>query len=93
MFDLDTTLTRNPDCPVREIGESYVILAPSGETTHALEDLAAFIWQHLDGQNDLGAVLKAILAEYDIDELTARADLLDFAQQLVETGLAVETRS
>ena len=87
MLDLNTRLKPNPECPVREIGEGLVILAPSGETTHSLEELGAFIWRELDGRKDLGAVLDSILETYEIDRETARADLLDFGQQLVDARL------
>ena len=93
MFDLTTVLSQNKDCPVREVDEGVVILGPSGDMAHSLEGLGAFIWSELDGSQDLGAVLAVILEEYDIDEDTARTDLLEFADQLAEAGLVIERAS
>lgn len=87
MAALSDILAHNPGCTVREIGEGLVILVPEVTTTHSLEDLGAFIWSRIDGKRDLNGVLAAILAEYDVDEETARGDLLAFVDELVEAKL------
>lgn len=93
MSEMTTVLLRNKDCPVREVEGGVVILGPTGDTTHSLENLGLFIWQQIDGQKDLDAILALILEEYEVDEATARKDLLTFAQQLSEAGLAIENES
>lgn len=87
MAVLSDILVHNPGCTVREIGEGLVILVPEVTTTHSLEDLGVFIWNRIDGERALHAVLDDILAEYDVDEETARADLLVFVDELVEAKL------
>lgn len=87
----DTVFTQNSKCPVRNIGDGLVIMAPSGDTTHSLEDIGAFIWTELDGQKTLQDVLSAILDSYDIDESTARADLEGFITQMLNAGLILDT--
>jgi len=88
-MDFRTIYKHNPECPVREIGSGLVIMAPAGETTHALEDLGVFIWNQIDGAKDLEGVLAAIVAEYEVDEGTARNDLQGFVAQLEEAGLVL----
>jgi len=89
MPDLKTVLAPNPACPVREVGEGFVIMAPEGDTTHSLDGLGAFIWKRLDGRRDLASVLADIVAEYDVAADVAQADLLEFAEALLAAGIVV----
>ncbi|RKZ19905.1 hypothetical protein DRQ50_01185 [bacterium] len=86
-MELTSVLTPADNCPVREVGDGYVILAGDGETTHSLDGLGAFIWKRLDGQQDLASVLAEVVAEYDVPADTATRDLLEFATALAEAGL------
>jgi len=89
MLELQSILVQNPACPVREIGEGLVIMAPEGTVTHSLESIGVFIWNHIDGQNSLQMVLDAIVAEYDVAADTAREDLLEFVNQMHKSGLVL----
>jgi len=90
-MNFDTIFSQNKQCPVREIGEGLVIMAPTGNTTHSLEDLGVFIWNQLDGQRSLQNVLDAILDQYEVEEEQARADLVQFVTQMQDTGLILTT--
>ncbi len=89
MATLESIFKHNPACPVRKIGEGLVIMAPDGETTHSLEEIGAFIWDLIDGSRDLQAILDLILAEYQVELETARADLLQFVDQMAQDGLVL----
>ena len=91
MLALNAVPRHNPGCPVREIGDGLVIMAPQGDTTHSLEDLGAFIWKEIDGVKTLSAILEAILDNYDVDNPTAEADLLQFTEQMIEAKLLLVT--
>ncbi len=90
-MNLKTVFSQNKLCPVRSLGDGQVIMAPSGDTTHSLEDIGVFIWNQLDGQQNLQNVLDAILEEYDVNEDEARTDLLEFIDQMQAEGLILET--
>ena len=71
----------------REIaGESFLI--PLGKTTYeanglyALTELGAFIWDLLPEAESEQEILTRLLAEYEVDEATARADLELFLDKL-----------
>ena len=73
----------------REIaGESFLV--PLGKTVYdsnglfVLTELGAFIWDRLPEAEDPGEILRAILAEYEVDEATASADLEAFLEKLRE---------
>ncbi len=90
-MDLDIIYAQNSQCPVRSIGDSLIIMAPSGDTTHSLEDIGAFIWNQLDGQRNLHQVLDVVLADYDTDAATAREDLTQFITQMDSAGIILKT--
>ncbi len=85
-----SVFSRNEDCPVREIGDGLVIMAPAGDVTHSLEDIGAFIWQQLDGQMSLDAVLDAITTEYEVERDVAEADLQVFINELLSTNIIIQ---
>ena len=87
MVDLDTVVAHNENCPVREIGDGLVILAPDGGLTHSLEGLGAFIWRRFDGKKDLAAILADVVAEFDVPTDQAAQDLLEFTEALHAAGL------
>lgn len=76
----------------REIaGESFLI--PLGKTVYdsngmfVLTELGAFIWDRLADARDREDILQAILAEYEVDEATAGADLDRFLNKLRDMGI------
>jgi hypothetical protein len=71
----------------REIaGESFLV--PLGKSVYdsnglfVLTELGSFIWDRLPEAESAEEILKAILAEYDVEEATARADLTQFLDKL-----------
>lgn len=87
-INLDTVLVPNTACPVREIGEGLIIMAPTGTATHTLEEIGAFVWRKLDGQRSLRQVAEALVTEYDVTFDAAAKDICAFASQLVAAELA-----
>lgn len=49
-----------------------------------LNETGAFIWKQLESDTDEAAIVKAILAEYDVDEATAAQCVNDFVAKLKE---------
>jgi hypothetical protein len=86
-IDMDTILVPNEACPVREVGEGLVIMAPAGTATHSLDGVGAFIWRHCDGRRRVVEVVEALVAEYEVDRAQAAADVRSFVEQLLEAGL------
>lgn len=67
-----------------------VILVPVGGTVlennglFALNELGAFLWDRLESAADEETLVQAVLAEYEVDEETARTDTAQFLQKLRE---------
>ena len=87
MVDMKTILTRNAECPVRPVGGGLVIANPRLNETISIEDIGAFIWNRIDGRNDLETILDDLLREYQVAAATATRDLQTFISQLMEAGL------
>ena len=86
----DTTVfAHNEKCPVREIGDGLVIMAPSGDMTHSLEDIGAFVWQHIDGTRDFAGLVAAVTEAYAVEPEQAADDLRAFLAELVEAELVL----
>lgn len=71
----------------REIaGDSFLI--PVGKSVYdsngmfVLTELGAFIWDLLPQADSASDILEKVLAEYEVDEATARADIAEFLQKL-----------
>lgn len=76
----------------REVG-GEAFLVPLGKTVYesnglfVLTELGSFIWDLLPEAENEDQILEAILREYEVDEATARADLVQFLEKLKKMGI------
>jgi hypothetical protein len=85
-------------------GESIVSRAIVGETLlvpirgnladmqkiFSLNDVADYVWDHLDGEKNLIDIRNGILDEFEVSEDEAESDLLEFINELLEADLILE---
>jgi hypothetical protein len=75
----------------RIAGESFLIpvfgTPVDMENIFVLSPLADFIWERLDGERTLAAIINEIVAEYAVTAEQAGADAADFVEQLLQNGL------
>lgn len=62
------------------------------EKIFSLEQVGEFIWQQLDGKQDLSDICIRIADVFDVDQETAEADLDAFITELQAADLIVEVR-
>ena len=55
-----------------------------------LNPVGAFIWEELTGDKNLADIIEGVLENFDISREQATADILEFIEQVTETGLASE---
>lgn len=83
------------DLILRNLAGEYVLL-PRGAAirefhgTMVMNELSAFIWNRLREPATRDELLAAVLAEYDIDEATAAADLDALLARFTELGIIQE---
>ena len=75
---------------LRQIAGQTVVL-PCGDELDlnlmiTLNDTGAFLWEKLSEETDEDALVAALLAEYDVDEATAKKAVEDFVKKLNEHG-------
>lgn len=80
------------DYLLRKVADSYVVV-PVGKATVDfngminLNETGAFLWEKLQSGADEDALLKALRAEYDVDEQTALQGIHTFLNKLKEADL------
>ena len=89
MTDLEQCYCKNESFVFRRI-ESETILVPIKDNVgnmgciYNLNEMGAFIWEHLDGQHKLRSVKDKIVDEYEVSPQEAEADLKAFVTDLIE---------
>lgn len=78
---------------MREIAGQTVVL-PTGSELNlqmmiTLNGTATFLWEKLQEETDEAALVKALLAEYDVDEETAAKCVADFVKKLRDNDFLV----
>ncbi len=79
----------------REVAGEY-LLVPTGAASAqlngliTLNELGYFIFQTLQSEQSVDSLVAAVTAEYDVDADTARADALEFLEQLRAVGALAE---
>lgn len=80
---------------VREIADSYVVV-PVGERVidfkgiMTLNETGHFLWKLLLEDISYEGLLSALLDEYEVDEATARTDIVEFLESARESGVLEE---
>ena len=75
---------------MRQVAGQVVVLPTGGamdlDMMITLNDTGAFLWQKLQENTDEAALVAAVLAEYDVDEATAKQAVANFVAKLSENG-------
>jgi len=94
MEDLEKTYGKNENFVYRRIGDE-TILVPIKDNVgdmgsiYNLNEVGAFVWEHLDGKQSLSDIKDRIFEEFDVSSDAANKDLSDFIAQLKEIGALV----
>lgn len=77
---------------LRQVADATIVV-PSGTASLdfngmiTLNETGAFLWKLLESETDEDAMVSRMLAEYDVDEKTARAGINKFVARLGQEGL------
>lgn len=85
-----------PGFLIRQIaGDTLAI--PTGEAAHRLSGLlalngsGAFLFEKLQTERSVQDLVNAMIEEYEVDETTARTDVLEFLENLRKNEMLVES--
>jgi Coenzyme PQQ synthesis protein D (PqqD) len=86
-------IQQNPATPTRSVDGEALVITPHDSTLHALNQTATFVWDRADGSRRLSDIAEELLANYDIDEATLRAEVLAFVADARARGLVLTDTS
>lgn len=94
-ISLDERYRRSETIISRNIAGEAVLVplrrnAADLDNIYALNETAAVVWEALDGQTPLREVLARILAEFEVEESQAEADLIELVAQLESLGAVIK---
>jgi len=87
MSDLQSVFSHSPSVVTRKTGSEYVLVPIANNiadmnSVYTLNETGAFIWEQIDGKRDLNEIILKLTGEYEIDESTAREDVLNFIDRM-----------
>lgn len=86
-LDLSARLSCPPEVLSRVLDGEAVLLHLGSGLYFGMNDVASRAWERIVGGATFGEVLATVVAEFDIDEATARADLDAFVAALLDKKL------
>ena len=85
--NLDTRLSIPPQVMSRLVGDETVLLDLASGIYFGIDGVGKRIWESVADGCNLGEITAVIVAEFDVDEAQAQADVIRFANTLLERGL------
>ena len=89
-MNLDTRLSVPPQIMSRLVGDETVLLDLESGMYFGLDGVGKRIWESIGEGLTLAQIAAVIVSEYEVEEDEARADVIEFARNLVERGLLAE---
>ncbi len=86
---LETRLRRNPEMVSRNIAGEQVLVpiqrhGPDVQHIYVLNEVGSYIWDRLAEPASPGEIAVAVASSFDVDQATAEADVLRFAERMVD---------
>lgn len=81
------TYRRLQGLPWQIIDDKAVIIDPSQQKVHELNEVGTVIWSQLTGELDTLDLQKSIAEEFDCAEAIVETDIQDFCEGLVAEGI------
>ena len=83
---------KRDDVLTRQIAGETIIVPIRGkladmQNIFAINVVAEFIWERMDGQKTLDQITGEVAAHFEVDENQARSDVAEFVSELSEAGL------
>ena len=87
MVDLKSVPERSPSVVTRKTGNEYVLVPVTNNiadmnSVYTLNETGAFLWELIDGENNIEDMIEALIREYDIDEQSAANDVIEFINEM-----------
>jgi hypothetical protein len=87
MTDLTTRIAVPESVLFRDLDGEAVLLETKTGRYYGLDEVGTRMWSLIHSHGEIGAVCRALLAEYDVPEDRLREDLERFVETLAARGL------
>jgi hypothetical protein len=92
---LDKCFHQDPSIVARKIAGEFLLVpirqkAGDVESIYTLDEVAARIWELIDGRRRVRDIKDQVVAEFEVGPAEAEADLVDFLRQLEHVGAVRE---
>ena len=84
MISLKTVPIPNPNIIGRVVDGEAVLVLPEQGKVKVLNEVGAAIWELVDGERSIQAIVAEICQEFEVDENTVQEDTLVFMGELIE---------
>jgi hypothetical protein len=93
--DLNTTFRKKENIVTRNIAGETLLVPIYGDLANmekifTLDPVAAFIWEHLDGEKSLEDIRDGVLDAFDVEKEQAETDISEFVNELVKADLIIQ---
>lgn len=78
---------RNEKVAWRVLEDKSILLHLHSGIYYTLNEAGKFLWESFDGKKPLAEIHDGMMGRYDVDEETARADVLEITQDLMKEDL------
>jgi Coenzyme PQQ synthesis protein D (PqqD) len=85
----DSPWQKNPALAWREIDDETVIISPTENVMHELNETGSFLWKSIDGRRTVAELAALLAAEYEVTPGAALEDTKALLQQLASSKLLV----
>lgn len=90
--NLDKVYKKNSDVVFRKIADEFILVpirqkVVDLKSIYTLNDIAAFIWELIDGRRNIHEVKDKIIDEFDVESLQAESDIKEIFSQLEDLEL------
>ena len=95
MNDMERVFARNEGTVSRSVAEEKLVIPVRGKLADlqkifALNPVADFIWEQLDGKKSLSEICSAITASFEVETEQASRDLCELIEDLLSNDLVIE---
>ena len=87
MQRIDQVFQKNENFVFRQIDDETILVPIKNNvgdmgSIYNLNEVGAYIWEHLDGEKTLSEIKNKIAVEFEVSPETAEEDLMEFVDQL-----------
>ena len=80
-------LKRDEKVTWRTLEKDCILLHLTSGFYYTLNDVGRFLWESLDGEQKLQDIYEEMLEQYEVDPETARKDMVELIDDLMQEGL------